>query len=266
MDDIFPLAAWGTSLMFTVEQVKSLNELELKVYQYIIQHKAAVPYMKIRELASEAHVSTSTILRFCKKLDCYGYTEFKYKLKQYVGQKNTVQVPDDLDELRTFLGRLENPAYQKQLDEAVGIIARADRVICVGICNSGYAAEHAARYFTSFGKFSLPITDPYYPVHQLDEKINTVAVIFSVSGESYEPVVLANNLKKHGCRIVCISNTDQNTIAKLSDITLPYFINQRRIGGDSDMETEDIDFTSQAPAVILAELLGKRLAGRLKEE
>ena len=29
--------------MFTVEQVKSLNELELKVYQYIIQHKAAVP-------------------------------------------------------------------------------------------------------------------------------------------------------------------------------------------------------------------------------
>ena len=32
------------------------------------------------------------------------------------------------------------------------------------------------------------------------------------------------------------------------------------------METEDIDFTSQAPAVILAELLGKRLAGRLKEE
>ena len=55
-------------------------------------------------------------------------------------------------------------------------------------------------------------------------------------------------------------------MAKLSDITLPYFINQRRIGGDSDMETEDIDFTSQAPAVILAELLGKRLAGRLKEE
>ncbi len=43
MDDIFPVAAWRTSLMFTVEQVKSLNELELKVYQYIIQHKAAVP-------------------------------------------------------------------------------------------------------------------------------------------------------------------------------------------------------------------------------
>ena len=32
------------------------------------------------------------------------------------------------------------------------------------------------------------------------------------------------------------------------------------------METEDIDFTSQAPAVILAELLGKRLAVRLEEE
>ena len=81
--------------MFTVEQVKSLNELELEVYQYVMQHQAAVPYMRIRELASEAHVSTTTILRFCKKLDCDGYAEFKYKLKQYLGQKNTVQVPDD---------------------------------------------------------------------------------------------------------------------------------------------------------------------------
>ena len=252
--------------MFTVEQVKSLNELELEVYQYVMQHQAAVPYMRIRELASEAHVSTSTILRFCKKLDCDGYAEFKYKIKQYLGQKNTVQVPDDIDELRTFLRRLEIPAYQNQLDEAAGIIAKADRVICVGVCNSGYVAEHAARYFTSFGKFSLPVTDPYYPVHQLDEKIITAAVIFSVSGEASKPVVLANNLKKHGCRIVCISNTDQNTIAKLSDITLPYFITHRRIWGDSGTEPEDIDFTSQAPAVILAELLGKRLAVRLEEE
>ena len=58
--------------MFTAEQVKSFNELEFGVYQYIIQHQAAVPYMRIRELAAETHVSTTTILRFCKKVDCDG--------------------------------------------------------------------------------------------------------------------------------------------------------------------------------------------------
>ena len=144
--------------MFTVEQVKSFNGLELGVYQYIIQHQAAVPYMRIRELAAEAHVSTTTILRFCKKVDCDGYAEFKYKLKQYLGQANCVQIPDDIDELLVFLNRLRSDAYQKLLDEAASIIAKADRVICVGINSSGYAAQHAARFFSNFWK-TLSLVD-----------------------------------------------------------------------------------------------------------
>ena len=55
--------------MFTIEQVQSLNELEMEVYQYVMKHQSAVRYMRIRELASEAHVSTTTVLRFCKKME-----------------------------------------------------------------------------------------------------------------------------------------------------------------------------------------------------
>ena len=252
--------------MFTVEQVKSFNELEFGVYQYIIQHQAAVPNMRIRELAAEAHVSTTTILRFCKKVDCDGYAEFKYRMRQCLGQKKTIQVPDDLDELRLSLKRFENDTYQKLLDEAAGIIAKADHVLCAGICSSGYVAQHAARCFTYFGKFALSVTDPYYPVQQLDEKVNTIAVVFSVPGEAEKAVILAKKLKKNGCRLICISNTEQNTIARLSDMTLPYFITHRRIRGDSEKGTEDIDYTSQVPAMAVAELLAKRLASRLEEE
>ncbi len=53
--------------MFTVEQIKSLNELEMAVYQYVMQHQTAVSYMRIRELAAEAHVSTTTVLRFLQE-------------------------------------------------------------------------------------------------------------------------------------------------------------------------------------------------------
>lgn len=109
--------------MFTSDQVKSLNGLELGVYQYVIQHQAAVPYMRIRELAAEAHVSTTTVLRFCKKVDCDGFAEFKYKMKLHMGQKDSIQVPDDLDDIQVFLNRLKNNAYQEQLDKASGLIA-----------------------------------------------------------------------------------------------------------------------------------------------
>lgn len=53
--------------MFTAQALKSLNELEMLVYQYVMEHRFAVPYMRIRELATETHVST-TVLRFCKKM------------------------------------------------------------------------------------------------------------------------------------------------------------------------------------------------------
>ena len=249
--------------MFTVDQIKSLNELELSVYQYVTQHPSAVPYMRIRELAAEAHVSTTTVLRFCKKIGCDGYAEFKLRMKQDLGQKNTSPVPDDLEELRTALERMKSAPFQERLEEAASLIARADRVLCVGVCNSGYIAEHAARFFTCFGKFTLAITDPYYPVGQLDDKLNTVAVIFSVSGEATKPVRLAQDLKRHGGHLICISNTDQNTIARMSDVALPYFITHRRIPGEDE---QDIDFTSQVPAAAVAESLAKRLSSRLTEE
>lgn len=38
--------------LFTPQQIKNLNELELLVYQYIIEHPNTVPFMRIRELGS----------------------------------------------------------------------------------------------------------------------------------------------------------------------------------------------------------------------
>ena len=69
--------------MFKYEQVKDLNDLELEVYNYIMRHQEKVLEMKIRELAEGSHVSTTTVLRFCKKMGCNGYSEFKVKYKMY---------------------------------------------------------------------------------------------------------------------------------------------------------------------------------------
>ena len=63
--------------MFSEEMICSLNDLELEVYKYVVRNADKVCYMRIREFADAAHVSTSTILRFCKKAGCDGYAEFK---------------------------------------------------------------------------------------------------------------------------------------------------------------------------------------------
>lgn len=61
--------------MFSEEMICSLNDLELEVYKYVVRNADKVCYMRIREFADAAHVSTSTILRFCKKAGCDGYAD-----------------------------------------------------------------------------------------------------------------------------------------------------------------------------------------------
>ena len=244
--------------MFCVEEIQSLNELELAVYEYIMQHKSAVPYMRIRELASEAHVSTSTVLRFCKKMGCDGYAEFKLRMKEYSGLKQVTHLSEDLSEIRAFLERIQTGAFQKKLEEAAAVIAKTERLVFVGIGNSGYIGQYGARCFTNLGKFSLCISDPFYPINMKDAA-STVAVILSVSGESEQVVKIANGLKCSNCRIISITDTEQSTISRLSDVNLSYYITMRRDG-------DGVDHTSQIPVMCIIEALGKKIRNRLMEE
>ncbi len=243
--------------MFSAEQIQSLNELELEVYKYVMQHKSTIPYMRIREFAAEAHVSTTTVLRFCKKMGCDGYTEFKIRLKEEAGQKKVEELPEDYAELKAFFERLEAPGFQKRIEEAAAMIAMSERVTFVGMGNSGNICQYGARYFTNLGKFSLSVSDPFYPVNMADMQKMT-AVVLSVSGESEQIVKIVNGLKKAQCNIISITNTEQSTLAHLADISLCYYISMHR--GE-----ERIDYSSQVPAVYLIETLGKRVRNRLAE-
>ena len=171
--------------LFTAQQIQSLNELELLVYRYINEHPNTVPFMRIRELAAEAHVSTTTVLHFCKKMGCDGYAQFKWKLKEQAGTNQETHLPDILNELQNFLWRVGTPEYDAALDEAAGLIARAERVFLVGIGNSGSMAEYGARYLSNLGKFALSVTDPFYPV-TVTPNVTMTAVLLSVSGETVQ--------------------------------------------------------------------------------
>ncbi len=145
----------------SVRQIQNLNELEMQVYQYVMKHQNSVPYMRIRELAAEAHVSTTTILHFCKKVGCEGYTQFRWKMKESIGAGKSDRIPDDLAELQAFFKRVTEERYEQEMEKAASLIARAERVFVIGIGNSGNVGEYGARYFTNLGKFTLFVSDPF---------------------------------------------------------------------------------------------------------
>ena len=58
--------------------------------------------MSVRDLAECTHVSTATVVRFCQKLDCNGFVEFKTKLKLFNDGLTLPETDDEIDVLLEF--------------------------------------------------------------------------------------------------------------------------------------------------------------------
>jgi len=241
--------------MFTYEQIHSLNDLEFEVYNYIVKNRDKVLNMRIRELAQEVHVSTTTILRFCKKMGCEGYSEFKVKLKmtKFMDQQ---EVMTHTGVALDYLKQIETEEKNKLTEKAVTLIHQAQRVIFLGAGSSGIMAKYGARYLTNIGKHAQCIDDAYYPVTD-EDCTGTVLIVLSVSGETDEIIYRLNHFKGLNAKIISITNTDTSTIAKMADIAISYYVPKEEI--------YVFDITTQVPVIYLIEVIGKKLHKLRKE-
>lgn len=134
--------------MFSHRDLARLNDLEMQVYQFIIKHREGVSYMTIRELAEQAGVSTTTVLRFCRKMHCEGWSEFRIRLRlaeqQHTPQLNTAGV----SEMLSFFNSINNPAFEQLIAQAAQKIAQAEQVFLL-------ASAHQAAWRNMVPAFSL---------------------------------------------------------------------------------------------------------------
>lgn len=236
--------------MFNYEIIQSLNELELSLYRYIMKNSKKVIYMRIRELADEAHISTTTILRFCKKVNCEGYSEFKVKLKMHIEKNENSKINNDTSIIIDFFKKLDNSELDKKLDTLCDLIKETSNVIFIGSGTSGILCKYAARYFSSIGKFAMYIDDPFFPRNYKVYE-DSVIIAMSVSGETPPLIEHISNLKRENCTIVSITNSENCTISKISDLNISYYVQQEKLGIS--------DITTQIPVLYMIESIGKRL-------
>lgn len=243
-------------MLFLPHKVE-LKNVEIEIYNYIAANVDKVIYMRIRDLASATHVSTTTILRFCKKFECEGFTDFKLKLQQYVKEQTEkhqdIQRVDEMPYI-DFLRRTTNDRFQQKIAEAAQILLEVDLVLFVGIGTSGIIAAYGAMLFSSMFTLALPIADPLNtPLtnisRELNKRIGLVAL--SVSGENKDIVDYINQLKIHQAKIISITNSSNSTISNISDVNIPYFTGTEMF--------QDTNITSQLPVTYILEILAKRV-------
>ncbi|WP_238085483.1 MULTISPECIES: MurR/RpiR family transcriptional regulator [Pseudescherichia] len=241
--------------MFNHSAVTSLNNLEMMVYNVVIKNRDKVMYMTIRELADAAGVSTTTVLRFCRKLECEGYSEFRVRFKLYLAQSEPQPANFGASEIISFFKSVNNDEFDRLLDQATDIILASERIIFVGVGTSGSLAKYGARFFSNVGKFSNHVDDPYFPVTN-DMAKNALAIVLSVSGETEEILRFASQFSLHRCKVMSITSHEHSALAKLADFNLSWHIPQTRISGGYDL-------TTQIPVIYILETLGRKLAKKL---
>lgn len=241
--------------MLFLDEMVELNDTEMAIYNYITSNIDKVIYMRIRDLADEVHYSTTTILRFCRKFDCHGFSEFRIKLRMFRKDQQLIHI-DRTDETTyiDFLTRTAQPEFQAAIQKVCDILEDTELTIFVGIGASKIMAQYGSLYFSSLFLMSIHIDDlTNHPLYYMSNQVSKKLCLFivSVDGENKEIIKNIHQLKLHSAKIVSITNSAKSTIAKLSDANIPYYINKEQF--------QDANITSQLPALYTLELIGKEM-------
>ena len=238
--------------MFNFEAIKSFTETDRVIYDYIMQHKEEIYYMRIRDLAEAAHVSPASVVRLLKKSGYESFAEFKSEVRRQTKQNQQQPVFDTKEIVDEFFNRTLTKDYNHQLDKAVELIHKAGLVIFFGIGTSGILAEYGSRQFINLGKRTFFVKDPFYPLRNASEDFTeSAAIILSVSGETEQVLEQMEALKEQGSKIISITNTSGNTLAKNSDVNLAYHLTPEVVG-------KEVNITSQVPVTYLLETLARK--------
>lgn len=201
---------------FTYSQVESLNETETYVYNYVVKNTKKVLNESIRELANDTHVSTATVMRFCKKMGCEGFTELKYRLKEHVEVQETKE--DDVNnQFDSFIERVESSDYLESIRRAAEIIKQSDSILTLGIGTNSDFAKYTSRLLSYVGYYCYGVDGAAYPVQRVAEGHQGVIIAFY---EELQRKLLFEEIyryKNKNYMIIMLTNTNMGSMEHVCD-------------------------------------------------
>lgn len=201
---------------FTYSQVESLNETEAYVYNYVVKNTKKVLNESIRELANDTHVSTATIMRFCKKMGCEGFTELKYRLKESEEMQETKE-DNVADQFGFFIEKIKSSDYLDSIHRAAEIIKQSDIILTLGIGTTGDFAKYTSRLLSGVGYCCYGVDGAAYPVQRVAEGHQEVIIAFY---ERIQKKLLFEEIyryKNKNYMIIMFSNNNMGSMEHLCD-------------------------------------------------
>jgi DNA-binding MurR/RpiR family transcriptional regulator len=222
------------NIIAQLRNASDFRPAERKVVDAVLSNPSRAVHLTITELALEAGVSDATVVKFCKRLGCRGFQEFKILLAQDVAVKTqpiygAIELDDDVETIRDKIFQASITALQdtwrvldpKTLQTAVQILSSAGEIHFYGIWASGNVAVDAAQKFSRIGLRANAFVDYHAQITRASLlKPGDVAVGISYSGETWEIVDALQTARSAGAATIAITNYPSSPVAGAADHVL----------------------------------------------
>ena len=217
--------------------IQSATPSEKEIINYILNNYREVIREDVRTLAEKTFSSASTIVRMCKKLGYTGFADMKNELIYEVAliESNKKQLNKNVGEIHNIADTIEmilektqtsltnTSKLQNEEDilQVLDLIENSENINLFGMGSSLLAARDMKQKFLRVGKV-LNIDDDWHIQYLFakNSDSNTLAIIFSYSGNTKEIIDCVKVLKGNSAKIVAITGFLNSYVAKNADIIL----------------------------------------------
>lgn len=212
----------------------SLSPSERKFGDYIIDNSQAILKMTLSEVANEAGVSDATAVRFCRSLGYRRWLDFKIALTRSLPITSKIihqEIEKDDSPIevvkKVFSGSIQTlndtlaVIDEKSILKTIHLIEKAKKILIAAVGTSSPMAQELYNRLFRLGLNCEIQTDSYLQVMRsaLLTKDDVLFVI-SQTGASMDPIRTAQEAKKRGCPIICITGNKTSDLALLCDVVL----------------------------------------------
>ena len=218
-------------------QYSTLSKVGKRIADYILADPVHITSISIQQMAAELDIAESSIIRFCKIVGCAGFSEVKLLLAKY-SPKSVRTIFEDLSETDS-ISTISESVFSRNIDtleralqlldfekieQAVGVLSRAENILILGVGASGTIAEDFYIRLMRIGIRAVSLTDSHLMQIQASQCGSDTAVIaISHTGKTREIVSAVRTARECGAPTIGITGYPDTSLKEVSDICLELY-------------------------------------------
>jgi DNA-binding MurR/RpiR family transcriptional regulator len=204
-----------------------MTDGEKRVGSYFMEHPDAAQ-KSIGELIDVSGLGYGTVIRFCQKLGCRGFQEFKVLMARDAIAARPASLSDGTGAFGSIIQRLNEDINRtaqnldiQEIERAAEALCQANRVLCVGVASSAPLALSLDWKIKRFGIVSSCISDGYVMAVEASLlRKDSVLVAVSSSGATKDIVTAARLARDGGATVIAVTNFTKAPLIESANIRL----------------------------------------------